>query len=267
MADGSAKGLGVVQLVPAARHCALVVFGHRVANAGPQVLARGTGNDAGVDKNVHRRHIRKRVFAQGPIRVVQDAKPGAGSTGRGNGGEGEQRFARAVGQYLGGVDGFAAAHGKNHICLLHAALGLQPFDIFYRGFAAVPVSAGQLYRAARYGSFNPGHGRSQRAVAANHGSFGAIWGAHLGNIGIGILANCIIREPLNFHFVCFLSGVGCQNQSSANAGCAVGAGAGAICCFASLALWPTYSGCSFKYLRFLYTPTVRNGTMMMAIPR
>lgn len=104
-AEGDAHGVGVGGDVVAGGDGALIVLGHGIPHAGPQVAGRGVGDDLRVDENVVGRDLGEGVLPQAAVRMVHDAKAGAGGAGGGDGGEGEEGPVGLVGQHLAGVDG------------------------------------------------------------------------------------------------------------------------------------------------------------------
>ena len=251
-AEGDAHGIGVGGNVVAGGNGALIVLGHGIPHAGPQVAGRGVGDDLRVDENVVGRDLGEGVFPQAAVRMVHDAKAGAGGAGGGDGGEGEEGPVGLVGQHLAGVDGLAAAHREDHVGVRH----LRPEHIH--------VFAGGLAAFHRLADLRLCGG--QRLPAADDGGLFAISGADIDNILIGVRAYGISRKKSFLHNKHLLKNAWLMRRAqSAVTGLArtLLRTAGA----ASSSALALAKACSLQYLRFLYTPTVRKGTTTTAMPR
>ena len=263
-AQGNAHCIGMGGHIVPAGNGALIVLGHSVAHTGPEIAHWGIGDDLRVDEDMVGGNFREGVFPQAAIGMIHNAKAGAGSAGGGDGGEGEERAVRFVGQHLAGVNGLAAAHGEDHIGVRH--LRPEHFHILTRRLAAVPECPDDLDTGALHGFANFILRRGQCVLAANDGRCFAVGRADICNVFVGVRAYAISGKKSFLHNKHLLKNAWLMRRAqSAVTGSArtLLRTAGA----ASSSALALAKACSLQYLRFLYTPTVRNGTTTTAMPR
>ena len=196
-AQGDAHGIGVGGDVVAGGDGTLVVLGHGVTHAGPQVAHRGIGNDLRVDENVVGRDLGEGVLPQAAVRMIDNAKAGAGGAGGGDGGEGEEGAVRFVGENLAGIDGLAAADGEDHVCLRH--LGPEHVHVLPGGFAAIPKGADDLDAGALHRLADLILGGGQGVLAADDGGPFAVGRADVHNVLVGVRAYGITGKKSFLH--------------------------------------------------------------------
>lgn len=133
--------------IASGREFDFVLFGERVADAGPEVFSWRICDDAGMDEGVVGRTINVVDLAEGVVFVVVCADSGDGSAVRGKGREGEVGLACFSSCFLRRVDGAAAAHGKDHVRFLEGFVFFQRFGVFKCRIAAVVEGVEDLHLA------------------------------------------------------------------------------------------------------------------------
>ena len=199
-------GVGQVPAPGAQLYLALLTQG--IADAGPQQLFRGLGDDLGVDEGVQGAAGGIEVVLEAVVRVVEHANGGDGGTVGGNGGEGEQRLVQLLGHIFAGVYRPAAAYGEDHIRIFYLVQSGHHVAVFIGGVAAVPDGLRQGQSGARYGCGQLVIGLAQSRLAAHHGGGASIAaddgenflvavGAHAPGgqaIGVGVHDLCSFSE-------------------------------------------------------------------------
>ena len=196
-AQGDSHGVGVGGYISTGRDGALKVLCHGVPHACPQVFHRSVGDDLGIDEDVGRRHLGEGILPQAAIGMVEDSQAGAGRASGCDGGEGKEGTVGLMGQHFTGIDGFAAAHRKDHIRVRH--LGQEHLDIFHRGLSPVPIGTGDLNVRTLHGFADLLFRCGQGVFTADDGGFLSKGSAHVGNIGIGVLPDGISSKQCFLH--------------------------------------------------------------------
>ncbi len=119
----------------------LEVGGERIPHAGDQQPHRSAGDHAGIHDDhvgVGRDH---QVFAELPLRGVDDRQRAGGGIGGGDGGYYDHRHLLVEGDRLGGIQRFAAADADDDVKRRLVAAGQQAVDL---GAGALAVEAVEL---------------------------------------------------------------------------------------------------------------------------
>ena len=175
-----------------------ILFGKSIAEACPEVLARGVCDDFRIDEGVPCTAFSVNGAFEAVIRVVHDADGSDGGAVGCERRECEDRFLQEVRSPFAGVGRAAAADGENHVGFLDFRDLCQSFGVFKCSVVAVEEGSGDVDLSADCFSDQRFSGDSGLGAADDDSGF-SIFAANIRNLVIGIAADGEVRKIRTIH--------------------------------------------------------------------